>query len=134
MKIRTLALAGAAYAALCGQALATEPGWYLGLAIGYDNLQNEKFTNACCATSNVRLKDSGLYLLNGGYKWDFNLRTELEFGYTKHVTNRPGLSGGTENLSLLANALYDIEIFPRWTLSVGAGVGLGDVNEYVRFA
>src|SRR5215510_12520216 len=98
MKIRACALAGAAFVAFCTPAMATEPGWYLGLAVGYDNLQNENFKSVF-GTSSIRFKDSGLYLLNGGYKWNFGLRTELEFGYTKHVVNSGSDTGGTENLS-----------------------------------
>src|SRR5438132_8801140 len=112
MKIRTIALAGVAIAALSGPAYATLPGWYLGLAIGYDNLQDEKVKSVCCGTATFTFKDSGLYLVNGGYKFDFGLRTEVELGYTKHVTNDSGLAGGQETSSVLVNALYDFEIFP----------------------
>src|SRR5215471_2427504 len=126
MKLRTFALAGVALAALSAPAFGTEPGWYLGLAAGWDNLQPEKFKTVPPdppGTNTAHLKDAGLYLLNGGYKWELDersgIRTELEFGYTKHVPKGyvpflgPQLIGGTENMSVMVNGLYDFEIFPR---------------------
>src|SRR5437868_6407487 len=88
MKIRTIALAGVAAAALCSPALASEPGWYLSLGAGFDSLQpvHMQFPPPPVGgfNFNTDYSPSALVIGGAGYKFDSGMRVELELGYTQH--------------------------------------------------
>ena len=86
MKLRSIALAGAAVLALSTPALASVPGWYLGLGVGYDQLTS---VNATLQTSppiagTISYSGNAIYTGSAGYKWDSGVRLELELGYDSH--------------------------------------------------
>jgi OOP family OmpA-OmpF porin len=142
MKLRTIALSGVAAVALGSPALAQDPGWYLGIGVGYDHLEpvsgrtNNGFTGRAGYTDNV------IFLGSAGYKFDSGLRAEVELSYDDHNASvvRSGtltlphsvVSGGESTSSALLNVLYDWQLGENWGVSLGGGVGGADVNEYLR--
>src|SRR5260370_42345271 len=82
MKIRSLALLGAAALALTSPALADEPGGCLGIGAGYDPLNQIHFRNTANLTNGwVPQHEGALVLGSFGYTWHAVLRTELQPGY-----------------------------------------------------
>jgi len=145
MKLRSMALAGAATLALSTPALAQNPGWYLGLGVGYDQLETVQSRTNTNPPTSVATSYSGdaIYLGSAGYKWDSGIRLELELGFDSHdaskaisagspAITKPALSGGTSTGSALLNFIYDWDFGNRWGLSLGGGVGAADVNHYER--
>ncbi|MBV9904773.1 MAG: outer membrane beta-barrel protein, partial [Alphaproteobacteria bacterium] len=126
MKLRSIALAGVALAAMSTPALAGE-GWYIGLGGGYSNPEPMKIRTAppLSVPASLRLKDSGVVIGGVGYKWDSGLRLEVEDSYTSHDfrPTSPGvagtLSGSAELVSIMGNLVYDWQIGDRWALSLG---------------
>ena len=96
MKLRSIALDGVALAALSVPAAASDyMGWYLGLGAGYDS-PNVVHGSTPSGDVNLPYHDNALAVVSAGYKWDMNIRTELELGYTYHSagsTGRGGCSG-----------------------------------------
>jgi OOP family OmpA-OmpF porin len=142
MKLRSMALAGTAMLALSTPALAQNPGWYLGLGVGYDQLESVRSTNPPMKFSTSYSGDA-IYVGSAGYKWDAGMRLELELGFDAHdasktisiglpTITKPTLSGGTSTSSALLNFIYDWDFGNRWGLSLGGGVGAADVNHYER--
>jgi outer membrane protein OmpA-like peptidoglycan-associated protein len=147
MKFRSALLAGAALFALGTPAMAQNAGWYLGLAGGYDELELvHGFANLGPLKGNgVAGYDGGAIVLGtAGYKWDWGLRTELELGWDQHdataavafnppvVFVKPAIGGGAETMSALVNFIYDYDLGNGWGVSLGGGVGVGSVNEYLH--
>jgi outer membrane protein OmpA-like peptidoglycan-associated protein len=147
MKIRTIALAGAAALAMSGPAFASEPGWYLGLGIGYDNLMPvhvglQPFAVGDNPDYNFHYNDNAIYAGMVGYKFDDSgWRIELELSGATHtgtvgVPRKDGtdpgglLRGGTTTLSVLGNLLYDYNLGDGWAVSLGGGLGVANVNHY----
>lgn len=80
-------------------------------------------------TTNTLHTNTG-WTLNGafGTKWTNNIRTELEVAYRKvglDRINATAAGGSQKTLSLMGNALYDIDTGSKVNFSVGAGVGIG---------
>ncbi len=93
MKLRLIALAGVAAVALCAPASAsTYTGWYLGFGVGYGwpNLVN---ADTGLGPAEFAYDANVLGVLSAGYKWDQNIRTELELGYGSHSIDNAGLTG-----------------------------------------
>src|SRR5258708_4509058 len=146
MKLRPMALAGTAILALSTPALAQNPGWYLGLGVGYDQLESVQSRTNTNPPSNVSTSYLGdaIYLGSAGYKWDSGIRLELELGFDAHDASKsvasgstftkPALSGGTSTSSALLNFIYDWDFGNRWGLSLGGGVCAADVNHYERLS
>ncbi|MGZ5937084.1 MAG: outer membrane protein, partial [Rhizomicrobium sp.] len=143
MKLRSIALAGAAVFALSTPALAAAPGWYLGLAVGYDQLTSVKGQLLSTPPFSGEMSYSGnaIYMGSAGYKWDSGVRLELELGYDNHDASKlhlfagpefgkPDVTGGTSTTSALVNFIYDLDLGNNWGLSLGGGIGAGDVNHY----
>src|ERR1700690_1483461 len=144
MKLRSIELAGAAVLALSTPALAENPGWDLGLGIGYDQLESVRGTYESSPPLSGELSYSGnaIYTGSAGYKWDSGMRVELEVGYDDHDASKlrafgfagsighPFLTGGTSTTSALVNFVYDWDLGNAWSLSFGGGVGAGAVNHY----
>jgi outer membrane protein OmpA-like peptidoglycan-associated protein len=138
------ALASAATLALTSPSFADDPGWYLGLGAGYDHLNNQKlvFRSGSPPFGVVKFSDNAIGMVSGGYKFDSGWRFELELAFDEHKASRftcPTLAcpfkpakSGTTNSSALFNAAYDFDLGNYWGLTLGAGVGVGDVNEYIK--
>src|SRR5690348_11875009 len=116
MKLRSIAFAGAALCALgASPAMAYDPGFYMGLGVGYDHQEPVDADTL----GNVHLKgrlateDSAIGVLSFGYKWESAFRVEIEANYTEHDVQRRqdgavGLfDGSTETRGAMVNALYD---------------------------
>jgi OOP family OmpA-OmpF porin len=143
MRLRTVALAGATTLALTSPSFADDPGWYLGLAGGYDHLNNQKlvFPSGPPPFDTVKFSDNAIFLGSVGYKLDDGWRFELELAFDKHRASQINCSSGcpfkpvnsgSSDSSALFNAAYDLNLGDYWGLTLGAGVGVGDVNEYIH--
>ena len=138
MKLRSIALAGVALAALSvSPALANDTqGWYLGLGAGYSQMDDIKAVTAPPLAAHASLgQGDGVFVAGSfGYKWASNLRMEFEVGYSSHdqqAHNPPfagTLDGSNELKSALVNVIYDWNLGSRWSLSFGGGVGAGALN------
>src|SRR5664279_4651656 len=138
MNIRMLALAGAAAVALSAPAHAATEGWYLGLAGGWDEQSSIRATSVPVpsVTGKTNSSDSGIGVVSFGYSWDSGLRIEDEVGYTSHGNSGTGTNGfgsgtvgGNSSLTTdMLNLVYDIPLGDQWKLSLGGGVGAGDVR------
>src|SRR5262252_6568462 len=149
MKIRTIALAGAAMAALSAPASADHVGWYLGLGAGYEQTQSTRlilppdlFSGSPAPPLKERFNGSGIYLVDAGYKFSNGIRVEGELAYKNpkaKVTFCEGINcnqflgkGGKDVGSLMVNFVYDWNVGEDWGLSIGGGFGAADVNEHVK--
>lgn len=69
--------------------------------------------------------------LTAGYKWDFNLRTEVEIVYRENDIDEfdgdPTI-GDVNSLAFMVNGFYDIDTGTPWTPYVGGGLGLANVE------
>ncbi|MGD0190909.1 MAG: outer membrane beta-barrel protein [Rhizomicrobium sp.] len=108
-------------------------GWYVGLGAGWDGQNHINFNDSIGNTGNLQTSDGAIVIGSFGYRLpQLPLRFELEGGYTWHKINGLEADGtqfsasGNANLGhVLANAIYDIPIAPRWSISLGAGAGMG---------
>lgn len=139
MRLRTIALATAAVVGFASPAFAQDPGWYLGLGAGYDHLNTQTLTGNFA--DKVRFNDNAIFLGSVGYKSDSGLRLELELSFDAHKARRidcasgcpfKPVRSGSSNTSAMLNAVYDLDLGDYWGLSLGGGVGAGDVNEYIH--
>src|SRR6195952_5645016 len=138
MKLRSIALAGVALAALSASpALANDTqGWYLGLGVGYDHMDAIHTVTAppLSVTANLRQQDGAFVAGSFGYKWSSNLRLEFEAGYSSHDQRTPNapfagtLDGSTQLKSALVNVIYDWNLGSRWSVSLGGGIGAGSLD------
>jgi OmpA-OmpF porin, OOP family len=137
MKIRTIVLAGVAALVLAGPVRASDAtGWYLGVAGGWDQLNNIDFrTTTGGVTTDDRAKTDGSYLLTltSGYRFQNRLRLELEAGYSPHDFRSEDFGGtvygGHARVgSGLVNLVYDIPLSNRFDFSIGGGAGIGNAN------
>jgi opacity protein-like surface antigen len=140
MKLRALLL-GSALALAAPSAFAdSNPGWYLGLGVGYDHLEPISVVTAAPLDEHADLGQSDNVIVVGsvGYKWSSNLRLEFEAGYDSHgqkATNPSfggTFSGSSSVQSDLVNFVYDFPLSDLWTLSLGGGVGAGNVRMSVE--
>src|SRR5437868_7109140 len=132
MKLRSIALAGVALAALSASpALANDTqGWYLGLGVGYDHMTAIPLVTAPPPSVHADLRQQDGVMVAGsfGYKWASNLRLEFEVGYSSHdqrEVNPPfagHLSGTNELKSALVNVVYDWNLGSNWSVSLGGGL------------
>src|ERR1700709_1787374 len=138
MKLRSIALAGVALAALSASpALANDTqGWYLGLGVGYYHMTSIPLVTAPPPSVHVDLHQQDGVMVAGsfGYKWASNLRMEFEAGYSSHDQtghNPPfagTLSGSNELKSALVNAISDWNLGSNLSVSLGGGLGAGALN------
>ena len=132
MKFRSIALAGVALAALSVPAAASDyTGWYLGLGAGYSRplLVQVSTPSGASGVGTIPYHDGALATVSAGYKWDMNIRTELELGYTYHSAASGLGGGGVTTKSALFNVVYDLPIWEGLTWSIGGGIGAGAVME-----
>jgi opacity protein-like surface antigen len=144
MKLRLLAMATVAAAALSTPAMAGE-GWYLGLGGGYDNQKSFSATSVPRVPTfspSVNAKDSAIGAIAIGYAWsDTGWRLENEFAFTQHDISASGpaiggvtytATGGNQISSDMINLLYDIPLGDTWKITLGGGVGIGGYRGSLR--
>jgi opacity protein-like surface antigen len=130
MKLRSIALAGIALAALSSPASAAT-GWYIGLGGGMSNLDPVRLTHSGPSFSGtVKHDSSGVFGGSFGYKFEGIVRLENEIGYSSHdVKAGAGQGGSTEVTTNMINMVAEVPLYENINLSVGGGLGIGRVHE-----
>lgn len=132
MTLKNIMLAGAAAIALTGAAAADTPaGFYLDLGAGANWVQDIDQP-----MSSFDDFDMGYYVGGtAGYKIDNGLKFEFEVAYRSNdfdfVFGQTALFRGTgevTSFSVMGNMLYDIDLGPGYSLSLGGGVGTARVG------
>ena len=130
MKLRMLAMATVAAAALSTPALAGE-GWYLGLGGGWDQQESVNYRSVPAPgllNFNSPTSDNFIGMVSVGYGWGGGWRIENEVAYTSHEVGIAGRNGGTQVTSTMVNLAYDIPLGDTWKFTLGGGVGIGNVR------
>lgn len=135
MKIKTMALTGAAFFALGASAAASGSGWFVGVGNGVSvpSSISAKWQAGSTTTRKADLSLSPTWrgIASFGYITDFHLRLEGEFGYTHPRFNKSAATAmGVERadfrlLSGMANVYYDAPISRDWSVTFGVGAGYG---------
>ncbi|MBI1213795.1 MAG: outer membrane beta-barrel protein [Alphaproteobacteria bacterium] len=138
MKTRTILLGAVAAVALTGTANAGQlPGWYVGIEGGANWVDDvdvqivgpSGFSSTTRATASF---DTGWAVLaTVGYAFHNHFRLEGEVGYRHNkidtvlarFSSTTGIAGDLDELSLMANVIYDIQLGSKTTLSLGVGAG-----------
>ena len=135
MKIRTLALAGAAALALAGAASASDAtGWYVGLGGGWGNQANIKIDLKGTTTGRASLppKNSAVIVGDVGYRFANRIRLATEVSYTHHGY-KGDVYGGHDNITgVMFDAFYDVPLSPKWDFTFGGGLGIGHTGLKAR--
>ena len=135
MKLRTLALAGAAALALSVPATASgTTGWYIGLGVGWDMMSDfngsvtppygltwQTRANPNTTDFKVNPDDSALFIASVGYRFDNRFRIENEIGYeldhsitvSSGGVKIAGVSGDAEARTDMLNIMYDLPLSDR---------------------
>lgn len=145
MKRTTLLLGTAAALALCTPAAqAGLKGWYIGIEGGANWVNDTDYNVIGTAITththfiNFDYDAGWAFLATVGYGYDENWRVELEAGYRKNKADRFELSptvsssfttvtepgGELREFSLMINALYEVPVAEKISLSLGAGAGV----------
>jgi outer membrane protein OmpA-like peptidoglycan-associated protein len=120
-------------------------GWYLGVEGGASWVEDNKFDFGTgpsahpplTSFNNAAEYDTGWAVLaTVGYGFGMNIRAEFEAGWRQNdvslFTSGPGhvpfRDATLDELTLMANVLYDIPIGSRLMLTVGAGAGGDDAR------
>ena len=139
MKLRLLALATVAAAALSTPALAAD-GWYLGLGGGWDNQTGYRISSVPAPgtlNSKVSSSDNAIGVAAVGYAFEGGWRLENEFAFTQHDISLNGTgsfaaTGGNQITSDMINLVYDIPLSDTVKFSIGGGVGVGGFRGALR--
>ena len=138
MKYAGLLLGSVGALALAGGAAQAEHfhGWYVGLEGGGNWVQDWDFRSIAATHTHADTAsfDTGWAVLaTVGYAFDHNWRVELEGGYRKNdiksivtrtlITNTFDPHMKSDQITLMANVLYDIPLTDRFSFTVGAGAG-----------
>ncbi len=140
---RRILLASVAVAAFSGNAQAVHfHGWYVGLEGGgveIRDLDVERQVGLIGGALGAGFKESHVFdqgwtlIATGGYAFDNNWRLEAEAGYRANdissidnVAGVPiaGVSGSLGETTLMANLLYDLQVWPSLSVSLGFGLGV----------
>jgi OOP family OmpA-OmpF porin len=135
MKTKSLFLGAAAALVVAAPAEAAPNGWYLGIEGGANWAQDVDFVHTRNAGASS-FHDHGNFdagwavLATVGFEWS-QWRFEGEVGYRQNKMNRISATTGSvttnvgnfDELTLMANVLYDIPLGSRFSLSLGGGVG-----------
>lgn len=133
MKARYVLTGAALLASVAGTALAqTTPGFYVGLGGGVNFNRDGEVERGGVNIDKVDY-DTGFAVVGAaGFKFDFGLRVEGEFGYRSNdvdkLRNNPPGSGDVDIFSAMANVIYDIPTGTMITPYVGLGVGVAVVD------
>jgi len=131
MKTRTLFLGAVASIALASTANAGHfKGWYIGAEAGANWIEDADADvvvdlgteiGPISGATEFEFDAGWAVFATMGYAFDSNWRVEGELGYRSNETT----SGTAEvnEWSVMLNALYDLELSPSMTLSLGAGAG-----------
>src|SRR5690348_11822515 len=148
MKVKTILLGAVAAVALTGTANAGQlPGWYVGIEGGANwiddvNAKGVTASHSIIGSGDISFDTGWAVLATVGYSFHNHFRLEGEVGYRHNkISGGPAISGsgpspshsGTatgemNELSLMANVLYDIPLGSRATFSIGAGAGGDHAN------
>ncbi len=138
--VALIAVAGVTQAHAQSMTTVEPEGAYFGMGLGVNGISKGDATIAARTPSAVKFKfhDGWAASLSAGYKWTPGLRGELELRYrTNGVKNLNSnafpLSGRPDDLSLMANLLYDFKTGTRFTPYIGVGVG-GSMVWWRKFA
>ncbi|MEL6688508.1 MAG: outer membrane beta-barrel protein, partial [Pseudomonadota bacterium] len=128
--IKTAAASLIAIAATAHNAQAKD--WYLGGFVGY-NAASDQTSEGPSRVVDIDFDDG--YALGGfvGYEYSDAIRIEAELSYRQNDADtlafnnidRPFTGDGTDSLSILANVYYDFENDSAITPFIGAGAGIG---------
>ncbi len=115
---------------LSGSAWAQENGIYIGGGAGYGFTMDTGVKGG--GRDDDTEFDGGLAGIGSvGYGFGNGLRAELELGYRENDVDSiegANAAGDVEAFSAMANVAYDINLGGRVTPSVGAGVGLANID------
>lgn len=136
MKLKALLLgtvAAVSVAAASQQSEARNNGWYIGLEgganwTGDNDALYGSSTPVPTTTASIEFDTGWAVLATVGYGFESNWRLELEGGYRsndadKIITFGSTWNGDLDQLSLMANVLYDVPLTERLDLTVGLGAG-----------
>ena len=126
MAYKNIMLAGAAALALTGAAAADTPaGFYLDLGAGANWVQDIDQP-----MSSFNDFDMGYYVGGtAGYKIDNGLKFEFEVAYRSNDFDLfRGKTAEVNSFSVMGNMLYDIDLGPGYSLSLGGGVGTARIG------
>lgn len=130
----------AALALTTTQANAQDHNWYLGGSIGYNQT-----TDQTSAGPNRLVEaefDAGIATTSFiGYKFQDNIRFEGEFGWRRNdgdaisfnSVDRGFTAKGAESYTLTANVYYDFNTGSSITPYIGAGAGIGFLENEFRY-
>ncbi len=142
MNTRTTLLAGVALLAMPAHADAAQlRGTYASVEAGGSWVRNENFSLEEVTTSSlssaidyqafINTFDTGWAVFGSvGYAFESGIRTELELGYRMNNAIQDGTGstihtdGELREFTIMANALYDIDLTDDLSVSLGAGVGV----------
>ena len=101
MKLRALLLTSALALCVTPAFAGSNPGWYLGLGVGYDQLEPVHGTTNIQPSTNLSLDYSGdaIYVGAAGYRFTSGLRIEVELGYDAHDANKANSQGSRPSSS-----------------------------------
>lgn len=130
-------LLGAAMAlAMTGTAVAGPQGTYVGIAGGAVFIEESPITTQLAPAvpvfaGNLDFDTGWAVMLNAGERWG-HWRLELEGAYRDNDGTRTLLPTiapvEVTEWSLMVNAFYDIPMSPKWTFSLGLGLGVDFVD------
>jgi len=138
MKLKALLLGtvvAVSAAALSQQSEARNHGWYIGLEGGANwggdnDALYGSFTTVPTSPIDIDFDTGWAVLATVGYAFDNNWRIELEGGYRSNDWDAKTTffgtsqwSGEIQQLSLMANVLYDVPLTERLDLTFGVGAG-----------
>ncbi len=138
-KLLISALSISTLTAVSTSANAQDSQWYLGGSVGYNQTsdQTSEGENRLVETE----FDTGITTSSiVGYNYNDSIRFEGEFAWRRNDgkslsfngIDRPFTAKGAESYSLLANAFYDFDTDSKITPYIGAGVGIGFLeNEFL---
>jgi outer membrane protein OmpA-like peptidoglycan-associated protein len=124
--LTTLAALGFASAASAQDMMGPPKGLYLGGGLGLSMPPDAKITGPQTSTK-ADLENFVGGMVNLGYAYPNNLRSEIELGYRQNDVESVGTSGGSGDYSTfngMINLYYDIPGLGRWTPYLGAGGGM----------
>lgn len=121
-----------AFALTTGHAVAAQPNWYAGGAVGLSILHDSTNTFSGGGTTKTEF-DAGVgFGFVGGYEFGNNIRADLEISYRINGADRqlPGsvaLNGSTSALAFMGNGYYDFNL-GQFVPYLGFGMGFARVS------
>jgi opacity protein-like surface antigen len=113
-------------------------GWYLGLDGGWTTLGAVEYGIASGPPATLDFGDSIAFGASVGYRFPIPLRLEADLELADYRLKTPtgfsssAPSGGISAASFIASAAYDIPLSPQVSFSLGAGLGVSEVDPSIR--